>query len=88
TGTRIPRDQIKLVIADELEKGRVRLTENVILLSADELSFLAAKRLHIQKRFISKIQKEATRRRILRESLKSDSQPAYFESEIDEQDLL
>ncbi|MBW1894746.1 MAG: alpha/beta fold hydrolase, partial [Deltaproteobacteria bacterium] len=54
--------------------------------TADELLSIATKRFHIQKRFISKVQKEATRRRILKESLKNDVQPAYFESEIDEQD--
>jgi len=82
--TRIPRDQIKVVIFDELDKGRLRLTENVILLSVDELTRLASKRFHINKRFIAKIKKEATRRRILKESIKNDSQPAYFESQIDE----
>jgi len=82
--TRIPRDQIKVVISDELEKGRLRLTENVILLATDELTFLASKRFHINKRFIPKIKKEATRRRILKESIKIDAQPAYFESKIDE----
>lgn len=84
TGTRIPRDQIKLVIADELEKGLLRLTENVILLTTDELASLATKRFRIKKRFVPKIQEEATRRRILKESLKNESHPAYFESEIDE----
>ena len=82
--TRIPRDQIKVVIYDELDKGRLRLTENVILLSVDELNRLASKRFHINKRFLAKIKKEAARRRILKESIKNDTQPAYFESQIDE----
>jgi hypothetical protein len=39
TGLQIARDEIKAVIYDELKKGRLRLTENVILLTEDELTY-------------------------------------------------
>jgi len=81
---RIPRDHIKMVIVDELEKERLRLTENVILLTQVDLNFLARKRFNIPKKFLQEISKEAGRRRILKESLKIHKLPAYFESEIEE----
>ncbi len=81
---RIPRDHIKMVIVDELEKERLRLTENVILLTQADLNYLARKRFNIPKKFLQEISKEAGRRRILKESLKIHKLPAYFESEIEE----
>lgn len=81
---RIPRDHIKLVVVDELEKGRLRLTENVILLTQIDLNYLARKRFNIPKQFLPEILKEASRRRILKESLKTQKAPAYFESQIEE----
>jgi len=84
TGMRIPRDHIKKVIVDELEKERLRLTENVILLTQADLTYLAQKRFNIPKKFLSEISTEAGRRRILKESLKIHKLPAYFESKIEE----
>ena len=43
----IARDDIKAVIHDELEQGRLRLTENVILLSEDEFAYLTLERFHV-----------------------------------------
>ncbi|MFZ5573337.1 MAG: alpha/beta hydrolase [Thermodesulfobacteriota bacterium] len=84
TGVRIQRDEIKLVVVDELEKGRLRLTENVILLSEKDLAYLSLKRFNIPKKQIPTILNVARRRRILKESLRSDSVPIYFESKIEE----
>ena len=84
TDIRIPRDQIKRIILDELEKNRLRLTENVILLNQIDLNYLVQKRFNIAKRYLPNILTEAGRRRILKESLKTDRMPAYFESEIEE----
>ncbi len=84
TGIRIPRDQIKLVIIDELEKQRLRMTENVILLNQIDLNHLVQQRFKISQDFLPNILMEAGRRRILKESLKADRMPAYFESEIEE----
>ncbi len=84
TGMRIQRDDIKLVIVDELEKGRLRLTENVILLSESDLSFLSLKRFNIPKKQIPTILNVARRRRILKEALRTDAVPIYFESKIEE----
>jgi len=84
TGMRIPRDHIKKVIVDELKKEKLRLTENVILLTQRDLNYLARKRFNIPKKFLSEISMEAGRRRILKESLKIHKLPAYFESKIEE----
>jgi len=84
TSMRIPRDHIKKVIVDELKKERLRLTENVILLTQIDLNYLARKRFNIPKKFLLEISKEAGRRRILKESLKVHKLPAYFESKIEE----
>lgn len=84
TDIRIPRDQIKLVILDELEKQRLRMTENVILLNQIDLNYLVQQRFKIPKSYLPNILTEAGRRRILKESLRADRMPAYFESEIEE----
>ena len=86
TGSRIPRIEIKIVLLDELQRGNVRLTENVIILNLKQLKYLALERFRIPERFFPAILEEAKRRRILRESLKNDRLPAYFESEIDERE--
>ncbi len=86
TGTLISRNAIKFVILDELDKGRLRLTEHVIFLSKGELEYLAQARFQIPKRFIPEIIVEAGRRRILKESIKEHVLPAYFESEVEERE--
>ncbi len=86
TGCRYPRNEIKLVLLDELDKERLRLTEDVIFLSQKELHHLAEERFHIPRRYIAAIIKEADRRRILKESLKKERLPAYFESQIEERE--
>ena len=84
TETRIPRNEIKLVLLDELDKGRIRPTEDVIFLSEEELRRLASARFHIPRQNLAGILAEARRRRILKETLKEHRAPAYFESEIEE----
>ncbi|MBF0573014.1 MAG: alpha/beta fold hydrolase [Desulfamplus sp.] len=84
--TTIPRDEIKAAIAQELDKGKIKLTENVILLNARTLTHLALKHFNINPVFIQPILDEANRRFILRESLKQDKQPIYFETEINERE--
>ncbi|RJP75203.1 MAG: alpha/beta fold hydrolase [Desulfobacteraceae bacterium] len=84
TDIRIPRDQIKLVILDELAKQRLRMTENVILLNQIDLNYIVQQRFKIPKSYLPNILTEAGRRRILKESLRTDRMPAYFESEIEE----
>jgi hypothetical protein len=86
TGLHIPRKEIKLVIDDELEKGNLRLTEKVILLTADELTRLSLKRFRIPKKHLASILDLAKRRRILKEAIRTDAFPIYFESEIEERD--
>ncbi|MBF0302856.1 MAG: alpha/beta fold hydrolase [Desulfamplus sp.] len=86
TGKAIPRDEIKAVLVQELEKGRIKLTENVILLNAKTLTFLTLKRFNIASSFLKSILNEASRRFILKEALRQDKQPVYFESEINERE--
>ncbi len=84
TGTRIPRSQIKNVLVAELEAGNLTLTENVIILSKKQLKELTINRFKIPAFFFAAIYEEAARRRILKETLKNESLPAYFDSEIEE----
>ena len=84
TKTRIPRNEIKLILLDEMDKGRIRLTEDVIFLSEDDLRRLVSDRFHIPSASLPGILDEARRRRILKETLKEHRPPAYFESEIEE----
>ncbi|MEW6443609.1 MAG: alpha/beta fold hydrolase [bacterium] len=86
TGSRIPRPEIKRVLMDELDRKWLRLTEDVILLSKDQLTHLAEERFHIGRRFLPDILAEAGRRRILKETLRQYNVPAYFESEIEERE--
>lgn len=86
TGKAISRDKIKAVLVQEVEKGRIKLTENVILLNGRTLTYLTLKRFEIDPLFLQPILDEAYRRFILKESLKQDKQPVYFESEIDERE--
>ncbi len=83
-GLQIPRDDIKLVIVDELEKGRLRLTETVILLTEADLQFLCLQRFNIPKGQVATILKVARKRRILKEALRMEAVPVYFESKIEE----
>ncbi len=85
-GTIIPREEIKSVLCDALEKERIRLTEKVILLSRDELAYIAGRCLESDPDICENIYNEAYRRNIVKESLHTDCQPAYFESEVDEKD--
>ena len=85
TTVAVSRDKIKEIITDELAKGSIRLTENVILLTEDQLTYLALKRFKIQKSDLGHILEKARRRRILSESLRADPVPIYFESEIEEE---
>ena len=84
TGTVIPREDIKAVLFEELHNTRIRLTEEVILLTRKELVLIAVERLCVDAALTDKIYQEAYRRNIMKEALKSNAQPAYFESEIDE----
>lgn len=86
TGTVIPREDIKAVLFDELDNDHIRLTEEVILLSKKELAHISVKRLDIDAPLFEEIFHEAFRRNIMKEALKAVSQPAYFESEIDEKE--
>ena len=86
TGRQIPRDHIKTIVWDELEKGRLRLTEQVILLTEKQLSHLAWKRFKIPKKQIPDVVEVARRRRILSEALRVDPVPIYFESQIEEKE--
>ncbi|MBW1990081.1 MAG: alpha/beta fold hydrolase [Deltaproteobacteria bacterium] len=84
TGTRIPRLEIKNTILDELSSGRMKLTENVIVLARDQLEYLAGQRFKIAEKHLPAVTNEARRRRILKEALAYDRAPAYFESEVEE----
>ncbi len=86
TGSRIPRKEIKLVLLDELDRDRIRLTEDVIFLSEEDLRRLAGQRFHVPEDRLGDVVAEARRRRILIETLKEHRPPAYFESEIEESD--
>ena len=86
TALQISRDEIKAVIIDELKKRRLRLTENVILLTEDELTYLCLKRFKVPQKNMAGILEVARRRRILREALRVDPVPIYFDSEIEEKE--
>jgi len=86
TRSQISRNDIKLVIVDELGNRRFRLTEKVILLSESDLAYLCVERLGIPKRYLTAIQDMARRRRILKEALPVDPVPIYFESDIEEKE--
>jgi pimeloyl-ACP methyl ester carboxylesterase len=86
TGLQIARDEIKAVIYDELKKGRLRLTENVILLTEDELTYLSLKRFKIPKKHLPSVSEIARRRRILREAVRANPVPIYFENDIEEKE--
>lgn len=84
TTVKIARDTIKKIIIAELESGRIRLTENVILLTIEQMTFMALKRFKIPQGDLSTMLDKARRRRILSESLRVDPVPIYFESDIEE----
>jgi hypothetical protein len=83
TGMRVLRNEIKSILIGELEAGNIRLTENVIILTQKQLKYIV-NRCKIPIYFFTDIYEEATRRRILKETLKSHHLPAYFDSEIQE----
>jgi pimeloyl-ACP methyl ester carboxylesterase len=85
-GASVARETIRAVLLDELDQGSLKLTEKVILLTRKELSRLALERLGLPRETLGPVLAMALRRNILRESLKSSRQPAYFESEVDERD--
>ncbi len=80
------RDEIKAVIHDELRQGRLRLTENVILLTEDELTHLALKRFKVPPKHLKRVLEIGRRRRILREAVRANPVPIYFENEIEEKE--
>lgn len=82
----IPRDEIKLVLFDELEIDNIRLTEKVILLSRNELKYITGKFIKIDNDLFRQIYNEAYRRNIVKEALRTSCMPAYFESEVDEKE--
>ncbi len=84
TKAQISRDDIKLVIIDELGNKRFRLTEKVILLSEPDLTYLCVERFGIPRKHLRTILEMARRRRILKEALPVDPVPIYFESDIEE----
>ncbi|MGD9098255.1 MAG: alpha/beta fold hydrolase [Desulfobacterales bacterium] len=86
TGEPIARDEIKAVIYDELQKGRLRLTENVILLTKDELTHLALKRFKVPPQHLKRVTEIGRRRRILKEAVRANPVPIYFENEIEEKE--
>ena len=86
SGMQITRDEIKAVIYDELKKGRLRLTENVILLTEDELTYLSLKRFKVPKKHLMGVSEIARRRRILREAVRANPVPIYFENDIEEKE--
>ena len=86
TGLQIARDEIKAVIYDELKKGRLRLTENVILLTEDELTYLSIERFKVPKKHLPSVSEIARRRRILREAVRANPVPIYFENDIEEKE--
>jgi len=86
TGTRIPRNEIKLILQDELDKQRIRLTEDVIILTEEQLRWLGTERFHIAERHLPQILASARRRRIMKETLREARAPAYFEMEIEEKE--
>jgi pimeloyl-ACP methyl ester carboxylesterase len=86
TKINIPRDRIKSVLYDELEKDHIRPTEKIILLSQKELEHIVVAQLKIDPDFFKEIYADAFRRNIVKEALKASSQPAYFESEVDEKE--
>ena len=86
TGKRITRTRIKAILMDELDKEKLRLTEDVVLLTNKSLHHIVFQRIGIDKQFISEIQKEAEKRFILKESIKKKKQPSYFGSQIDERE--
>ena len=86
TGVRFSRREIKSILLEDLARKRIRLTEDVILLTRRELATLARERLHIDEAYLPSILSEAMRRRILRETLRPHRMPAYFESTVEEKD--
>lgn len=84
TGIRISRNEIKYILIAELEAGNLRLTENVIVLTRKQLKTLVINRFKIPAYFFTGIFEEAASRRILKETLRDQRLPAYFDSEIEE----
>jgi pimeloyl-ACP methyl ester carboxylesterase len=82
----IPREDIKAILYHELEQDHIRLMEKMILLSRQELKVIAIVQLKIDPVFFQSIYNEAFHRNIVKEALKASCQPAYFESEVDEQE--
>jgi pimeloyl-ACP methyl ester carboxylesterase len=86
TRRHIQRAQIKRVIADEMNQGRLRLTENALFLTEAQLTDLSVKRFKIPQKDVPAILEIAQRRRILSEWLRKEPGPIYFESEIEEKE--
>ena len=84
TGVRISRNEIKYILIAELEAGNLRLTESVIVLTRRQLKTLIINRFKIPAYFFTDIFEKATSSHILKETLKDQRLPAYFDSEIEE----
>jgi len=83
----MPRSEIKAIIAEELDRGNLMITENVISIHKNVLRRIARTRFGINNpRRIDRLIEEARSRRILKESLRRKYRPAYFESEIEEEE--
>ena len=82
----IPRAEIKQVISEELQGGRLRLTENAIFLTNAQITDLSLNRFHVPEQDMANILAVARRRRILSEWLQTDPGPIYLESEIEDKE--
>ena len=82
----ISRNKIKNVLFEELDRDRIRITENVILLTEEQLEYFVKERFRIPTIYFPYVLSAARRRWIIKEKLIAHRTPAYFESEIEEKD--
>jgi len=82
----ISRNKIKTVLFEELNNDKIRITENVILLTEAQLEYLVIERFHISALYLPEVLAAARRRWIVKENLIAHRTPAYFESEIEEKE--
>ena len=88
TGEKIERDKIKKIIVGELTNGHIRLTEDVILLTTESLTYITLELFNIEEKYLDDVIAEAKRRFILKESIVNNRRtPAYLESLIDEREI-
>jgi len=65
----ISRNKIKSILFEELNNDRIRITENVILLSEAQLEYLVKERFHISSLYLPDVLAAARRRWIIKENL-------------------